>query len=153
MVLDRLLMGLDLLIALDTNAILDDILNSREIKKLIIKLNTKVQLGDEGIDSQGKSLGEYAPFTIVKREDEGLQVRFIDFNFTGKYWKSWKVSAKNGIIKIETDPARFDDLVNDLKFSEDHVGLTKKHLQEVIDAVIKKYQKALQTKVTLLLAA
>ena len=123
------------------------------IKALIIKLNTEIQLGKEGIDSLNRSLGEYAPFTIVERQKEGLQVKHIDFNFTGKYWKSWKVTVKKAVINIETDPNRFSDLVDDLRFAPEHVGLTLKSLNILRNAVRKEQPKILKKKIRKAFAA
>lgn len=101
----------------------------REVKEHIIQLNTEDQLGEEGIDSKGSSLGQYRPFTVQVRTSLGLQVGHVDFRVTGEYWDSWKVrTTKNGFT-ILVDRNRYSELVNDLRFSEDHVGLTDQNLR------------------------
>jgi len=93
---------LDRAINLDENEAFKIAVNE-EVKKLIIQLNTVKQLGDLGIDAEGDSLGEYAPFTIEKRSDLGLQVSHIDFKVKGNYWKSWKVEVVGDNIEIDVD--------------------------------------------------
>jgi len=96
----------------------------KKAKQYIISLNTNEQLGEDGIDSEGRSLGEYAPFTVNFRRSKGLQVDHIDFHVTGEYWASWKVEVKDDSFIINVDQDRFNELVNELRFSPDHVGLT-----------------------------
>lgn len=110
-----------------------------QTKQFIISLNTHEQLGDEGVDSDGKSLGDYAPFTVNFRRSKGLQVDHIDFKVTGKYWASWRVIVKSDYFIIETDRDRFDELVNLLRFSPDHVGLTDENLQRLGEWLKNKY--------------
>lgn len=112
----------------------------RGVQKLIIDLNTKNQLGEEGIDSKGNSLGQYAPFTVEFRLSKGLQVGHIDFKVTGEYWGSWKVRVTRKGLEIQVDENRFSELVNELRFSEDHVGLTVEHWAIVTDAIRVNYQ-------------
>lgn len=110
-----------------------------EVKELIIKLNTSEQLGKKGIDSEGDSLGEYAPFTVVERSSLGLQTDHIDFKVTGDYWKSWEVKESGGEILISVDSSVFNELVNDLKFSATHVGLTEENLAILADLILTRY--------------
>lgn len=133
---------LDTILALDEDAAWRFSVD-RNVKRMIIKLNTVEQLGKEGIDSMGDSLGTYAPFTIhdpVKgRIAKGYQVNHIDFKQTGEYWKSWEVRVTNDEIEIEVDPVRFNELVNDLRFDPDHVGLTQDHWNIIIDMILDNH--------------
>lgn len=111
----------------------------RPVQQFIISMNTHEQLGEEGIDSNDRSLGEYAPFTVNFRRSKGLQVDFIDFKVTGQYWDSWRIEVKNDSIIIYTDQERFDELVNELRFSPDHVGLTEENKERLKDILRQKY--------------
>jgi len=114
-----------------------------DIKKLIISLNTVEQLGKEGIDSDGDSLGEYAPFTKQKKLTEGVGIgKIIDhitFYENGDYWNSWTVNVKGDDIEIIVNKERFDELVNELGFSPDHVGLTDENLTILAEKMRPKY--------------
>lgn len=110
-----------------------------QTKQLIIDLNTKNQLGEHGIDSTENSLGEYAPLSVEIRLGLGLQVGHIDFKITGEYWGSWEIEVTNNEITINIDENRFSELVNDLRFSEDHVGLTIKNMAIVKNLIREKY--------------
>ena len=107
----------------------------------IIRLNTRIQLGEDGIDSLGESLGEYAPLTIDIRTNEGLQVSFVDFRFTGWYWSTWEIEVNARDITINVDDERFNELVNDLLFSEDHVGLTEENMVIIQNMILINYNE------------
>ncbi len=109
-----------------------------ETQEHVISLNTEDQLGEDGIDALGRSLGEYAPFTVNERRSQGLQVGHIDFRVTGMYHNSWKVRVTSSAIFISVDDERFDELVNDLNFSKEHVGLTEENLSFIRAIILAK---------------
>lgn len=114
------------------------------VKKLIINLNTRNQLGEFGIDALGDSLGEYAPFTVHKKETEGQGIGkitdHITFFDTGDYWKSWTITVNREAITITVDQAKFSELVNDLGFAPEHVGLTPDNLNKLTAAMLTRYK-------------
>ena len=112
-----------------------------EVKKLIVHLNTVIQLGNSGIDSEGDSLGSYSPFTVDLRSSLGLQVNHVDFKVTGEYWGSWKVDVVGNDILINVNKSRFDELVLDLKFSDTHVGLTEENISILTTRMLPKYRQ------------
>ncbi len=132
---------LDKIEALDENAAWFFVMD-RDTKREIIRLNTNEQLGRYGIDSDEDSLGNYAPFTVQERTAMGLQTSHVDFKVTGDYWKSWRVRVTDKAWIIEVDPQRFDELVNELRFAPEHVGLTEENETIVSQGIIfEKYQE------------
>jgi hypothetical protein len=111
----------------------------RETRKFIISMNTHEQLGEEGIDSKGRDLGDYAPTTVQFRRSKGLQVAHIDFKVTGDYWRSWKVQVTTNEIVITSDRELFEELTELLRFSPDHVGLTDENLDRLATMIKRKY--------------
>ena len=71
------------------------IFDREDIKDEIIRLNTEKQLSEQGVLSTGELVSPdgYADSTIVIRQQEGLQVRFMDLKFTGEFHMSWKVKV------------------------------------------------------------
>ena len=108
-----------------------------QVQDEIIRLNTEDQLGDKGIDSLDQSLGDYAPFTVRVRRYLGLQTDHIDFKVTGEYWESWDTEVRRDVLVITVNESRYDELVNDLGFSPDHVGLTIANWDKVIREYIQ----------------
>ena len=115
-----------------------------DVKKLIIHLNTIIQLGEDGIDSENDSLGDYSFFTIQKKSTEGVGIgRIVDhvtFYDTGKYWGSWTVDVVGDEIQIKVDKDRFDELTDDLNFSDTHVGLTDENINKLAERMLPKYR-------------
>ena len=111
----------------------------QEVQKLIIDLNTKNQLGEEGIDADGANLGEYAPMTIEERTGRGLQVDHIDFKFTGWYWTTFEVVVNDNGFEVVSDRERYNELVRDLRFSPTHTGLTAENEQKVFELIRIKF--------------
>lgn len=115
-----------------------------ETKRLIIDLNTKNQLGQDGIDSLGDSLGSYADFTIQKKLTEGVGVGSIvdhvTFFDSGRYWRSWNIEVNGDFLTIVVDQDRFNELVNDLGFDAEHVGLTEENRNVLVKELIKRYR-------------
>ena len=75
----------------------------REVQDEIIRLNTEDQLYEEGIDSQGRSLGEYTPYTIEIKKSKGQRVDHITLKDTGAFYASFKVRATKTDLIIEAD--------------------------------------------------
>jgi len=111
----------------------------RTTLQFIISMNTNEQLGEDGIDSTGASLGDYAPMTVQFRRSKGLQVGHIDFKVTGQYWSSWKVRATSSELIITVDQDRFQELTQLLRFSEEHVGLTDENMDRLAEMIKRKY--------------
>jgi hypothetical protein len=114
---------------------------NEDAKKLIIHLNTVIQLGEHGIDSDETSLGSYAPFTVNERSALGLQTGHIDFKVTGEYWGSWSVTVVGDNIEINVNKERFDELVNELNFSGEHVGLTEENITILANRMLPRYRE------------
>jgi len=136
---------LDKAIALDESEAFVFVMDA-ESKELVVDLNTRLQLGRDGVDSLDADLGEYADFTIVKRSELGLQTDHIDFKVTGDYWASWKVLVSGEYFEILVDQQRFDELVNDLGFAREHVGLNAESLSILTKKLLPKYQNYVRLK-------
>jgi hypothetical protein len=122
---------------LDEVKILNAILRDKEFQKFIISLNQNDQLFDEGIDSLGVSLGDYSDFTKVEKKRKGDRFDHITLLDTGKFYKSFNVTVKNGGFEITADPVKDDSNLYD-DFGKDIVGLTPENKQFVIDAIREK---------------
>lgn len=108
---------------------------------LILELLTKKQLGNEGegIDGDGNSLGEYAPFTVNIRQPLGLQTDHVSFEFTGKFLNGMDVIPTLTGWRIYKDEERHRELTVDLNFSDTYINLTKENEQIVFDEIRKNY--------------
>ena len=129
---------------LDVNQMLSEIWQKREIQDYIIALNQDAQLFDQGITSDGSSLGTYSPFTIAKKESEG---KFVPADFhimlfdEGDFYDSFNIRVTSNGFLIVADAIKEDgtDLVQEYGRI---LGLTDESIQElraVIQDELKQY--------------
>lgn len=124
--------------------IMNDVLQDKTIQAQILDLNTEEQLYRKGVDSEGISLGGYAPYTIeYKRRIAGglgndTRIDHITLKDTGEFYKSFRfVNQKQGFkITANTIKDGGDDLLN---ISPDIIGLTDESLQEVGQMVTEPF--------------
>lgn len=129
-------------IALDENALINEILSDKKFQEFILDLN-KGQL-ELGINSLGVQLskigGEYSELTLQIAAEEGRpkkSAKQVDLHDTGDYYDSFKVSLSNVSLTIDSDPIK-DGKSLEKRWGKDLEGLTDENLQIVIDAIRKK---------------
>jgi hypothetical protein len=116
-----------------------------EFTDLIIDLNTKNQLYDKGIDSEGRSLGDYSANTIEGpnqyqgKKQKGQRYDHITLNDTGAFYESFKVFLdSNSDFEITADTLKdTTDLIeeygeNILGLTEESLGILREKAKEII---------------------
>ena len=128
-------------------------------KKEIIKYNQQDQL-KSGVDAQGKKIETlrskeqnsglpYALFTVQQRAKRGLQVRNVDLNYTGKFYKTFKVKVTDQQAEVTADFNKGEnDIRENFDDSYEFLGLTEYNLegytwQDLFPIFAKKLQKAI----------
>jgi hypothetical protein len=119
---------------LNVNKALDFSVDS-DIQELIIELNQE-QLYNLGEDSEGKSLGTYAPTTVMIKQAQGVPTDRITLKDTGDFYSSFKVFYSNGEIFIDADGQKDDTNLFD-EYGEDILGLNDANMSIFIDEVKK----------------
>jgi len=126
----------------DLNDVFYTLWNDNKVQRYIIKLNTAgektSQLYNLGVDSLGKSLGEYSNNTIQMKlnGDGNKRVDHITLIDSGGFYESFVVSPNKKGFKIESNPI-MDDGTNLLDRFPDVEGLTKEN-EEVLLAFVKE---------------
>lgn len=129
---------------MDEGILFEIVFNDVRIKNEIIRLNTREQLFQKGIYSDGNSLGEYSPFTVEVKKKKGQRHDHITLEDTGDFYGSFKVSADRISITIDANPIKDDNNLFD-DFGEDILGLTdesRKKLKEMAIVEYTEYWKA-----------
>jgi hypothetical protein len=116
-----------------------------EFTDLIIDLNTKNQLYDKGIDSEGRSLGDYSANTIEGtnqyqgKKQKGQRYDHITLNDTGAFYESFKVFLdSNSDFEITADTLKdTTDLIeeygeNILGLTDESLGILREKAKEII---------------------
>jgi hypothetical protein len=132
---------------LTVNDLIHELSESPEFTDLIIKLNTVNQLYDKGIDSRGRSLGDYAANTIEGtklykgKKEKGQRFDHITLNDTGDFYESFKINLdSNSDFSIEADTIKDSiegtiDLLD--AYGEDILGLTDESLKTLREKALE----------------
>lgn len=115
----------------------------REVIDMIIQLNTEDQLEEQGIDSLGRSLGEYSPYTIAIKRMKGDRYDHVTLKDTGAFYNSWVVWVDRDAINIDADDVAFYDRPLFEIWGEDVLGLTDENLEIVKGVILEKYMEIL----------
>lgn len=138
---------------LRTKELMKVLFQSKEFRDLVIGLNTQDQLYDQGIDSKGRSLGEYSPATIEGtnnfrgKKSKGQRYDHITLNDTGKFYKSFRIVFEDGALRIVADGQK-DDKNLFQEFGIDIVGLTEFSLSVAINAAIPILQDHIRKEIS-----
>jgi hypothetical protein len=114
-----------------------------DFRKLIIDLNTIDQLYNEGIDSQGKSLGDYSAYTKSLKQQKGQRTDHITLKDTGEFYNSFRIVFTGNALQIIANPIK-DDTNLFREYGIDIVGLTEDSMSVVTTKalqLIKPYIK------------
>ncbi|MCJ8343110.1 MAG: hypothetical protein MJH09_09740 [Cetobacterium sp.] len=117
---------------LKLNEVAFKIASEKEVKDLVIRLNTQgektSQLFELGEDSLGDSLGSYSPFTVEQKKKRGQPTNRITLKDTGEFYSSFNVVPYRGGFTIKANPIKEDSNLYD-DFGADIVGLNETNLQ------------------------
>lgn len=116
-------------LAAELNVIMNDVLRANAA--FIIQL--QVEQHRKGLNAKGSKIGTYAESTKKTRRRKGLQVGFVDLEFTGNYHRSQAIAYGKDFIELDAPDVLYsiflDNHYNDLH------GLTeesKERLKEKI---------------------
>ena len=130
---------------LELNEVAFKIASEKEVKDLVIRLNTKDQLFELGQDSLGDSLGEYSPFTVEKKKDKNQPFNRITLKDTGEFYNSFVVVPYRGGFIIKANPIKEDSNLFD-DFGTDIIGLNETNLSILREVYKEKTLEVLKEK-------
>ena len=113
----------------------------------IIELNQVEQLS-EGVDAKDQRIktisaseqgagNVYSFMAINERRAKGLQTDNVDLNFTGSFWKTFKVVKVNNGWNVEADfNIHGEDIRENFDSSYDFTGLTDENFDYLVNQLI-----------------
>ena len=110
-----------------------------KMKLEIERMNTIDQLYNQGIDSKGRSLGDYSPYTVMIKQSDGQRYDHITLNDTGAFYRSFTVVVDRDGLTIDADDSSRYDVPLLVVYGEDVLGLTSQNMQKLIDIVRDEY--------------
>lgn len=125
---------------LEIDNVMLEVWNQQKVKDIIIDLNRISQLYNSGIDSNGKSLGNYAESTIIRKKRKSQPYDHITLNDTDEFYQSFEVYAFKGGFEISANTIkRGDGLSEDVNLTEKYgqyiIGLTEISKDLLIESV------------------
>jgi len=122
----------------------------------IIELNQIEQLS-EGIDANETRIitdaaefqrngFPYSTMAVNERRAKGLQVDNVDLNFTGKFWRTFKVVKVKGGWEIRANFNLYgEDIRRNFDSSYDFTGLTQNNLEQLVySSVLPELEKKIR---------
>ena len=114
-------------------------------KKEVTDLNTKKQLFDKGINSDGTEVEpEYKKTTISIKERKGQPTNRVTLKDTGSFHKKFYVDSKKKSFTLDSKDSKRDDLVD--KYGERIFGLTQKSRSSLSRTLKKDLVKRVKNK-------
>lgn len=115
-------------------------LNNVDVQEEIIRLNTEDQLYDQGIDSEGITLGEYSQFTVAAKRRKGQRVDHVTLRDTGEFYSTWRVIVYHDAFEIDANDVKFDKALFEV-YGEDVLGLTQANKERIRDVILNFYME------------
>lgn len=115
---------------------------SPKFQKEVIEYNTKDQLFNQGIDSNGKVLPPYAPSTIAYKRQRGQPTDRTTLKDTGEFYGSFNLIFNSDldfeIVAEDQEKNLFDRYGNQI------VGWTNENKEEIIKNIQNKFINEVQ---------
>jgi len=111
----------------------------KDVQDEIIRINTEDQLEEEGIDSLGRKLGDYAPSTIAYKRRKGQRYDHVTLKDEGDFYNSFNVKVNvNEIIIDADDSSKYNKPLFEV-WGIDVLGLTDDNMNYIKQMILENY--------------
>jgi len=111
----------------------------KDVQDEIIRINTEDQLEEEGIDSLGRKLGDYAPSTIAYKRQKGQRYDHVTLKDEGDFYNSFNVKVNvNEIIIDADDSSKYNKPLFEV-WGVDVLGLTDDNMNYIKQMILENY--------------
>ena len=113
----------------------------KEVQNEILRINTEEQLDEQGVDSLGRSLGDYSPFTVSMKKFKGDRYDHITLNDEGDFHNSFTVRVvADGWIQDADDSSKYDEPLFEV-YGLDVLGITDENMKYIKEMIVDNYIK------------
>ena len=113
----------------------------KDVQDEMIRINTEDQLEEEGIDSLGRKLGDYAPSTIAYKRRKGQRYDHVTLKDEGDFYNSFNVKVNvNEIIIDADDSSKYNKPLFEV-WGVDVLGLTDDNMNYIKEMILDNYIK------------
>lgn len=111
----------------------------KDVQDEMIRINTEDQLEEEGIDSLGRKLGDYAPSTIAYKRRKGQRYDHVTLKDEGDFYNSFNVKVNvNEIIIDADDSSKYNKPLFEV-WGVDVLGLTDDNMNYIKEMILENY--------------
>lgn len=111
----------------------------KDVQEEMIRINTEDQLEEEGIDSLGRKLGDYAPSTIAYKRRKGQRYDHVTLKDKGDFYNSFNVKVNvNEIIIDADDSSKYNKPLFEV-WGVDVLGLTDENMTYIKEMILENY--------------
>lgn len=140
-------------ISIDINQMLFTILEDTTLQVQIIDLNTESQLYDQGVDSEGNSLGEYSFWTrvywkpLAASQGRDGRTDHITLKDTGDFYASFRVINDMDGFTVSANTIKEDG--NDLAviYGDKILGLSSESLSQIKPEIRERLSEILRQQI------
>ena len=126
--------------------IITKILNTSRARKYVVFLE-KERLFHLGEDSNGESLGEYHPVTVVIKQEKRQRTDHITLLDTGSFYKSFTFHATGTDLVFDANPIKVDEFGEESNlfddFGIDVLGLNDADTEKLIEWIYVELRRYL----------
>jgi len=133
--------------ALSIDNVMIEVWDGEDIQEIIIDLNTNKQLFEKGIDANGQSLGDYAPFTIKHKNATGLPADRVTLYEDGTFYRSFNIVPNQQGFIIEADPVKQSQDLTET-YGEAIIGLTAESKNTLITQILIHVRNEIYLQIT-----
>ena len=113
----------------------------KDVQEEIIRINTEEQLYEDGVDSLGRSLGDYSVFTIQEKKSNGQRYDHVTLKDSGDFYDSFTVRVTNdGWAQDADDSSKYDEPLFEV-WGIDVLGITDENMKYIKEMIIDNYIK------------
>jgi len=109
-------------------------------KHIALDLNTEDQLFGRGIDSEGNSLGEYAPLTISIKKAKGQPYDRVTLKDTGDFFNGFRADTSEWPVQIYSTDRKARSLAE--RYGSGIFGLTSDNLDQFTSNIQEPLEQA-----------
>ena len=111
----------------------------KDVQDEMIRINTEDQLEEEGIDSLGRKLVDYAPSTIAYKRRKGQRYDHVTLKDEGDFYNSFNVKVNvNEIIIDADDSSKYNKPLFEV-WGVDVLGLTDDNMNYIKEMILENY--------------
>jgi hypothetical protein len=124
------------------------VMEQKTMQEFVFEIIRIEQLFERGIDSQGRSLGEYSPYSIEIKRSKGQRYDHITLKDTGAFYESFTMYIYKNYFEIDADPIKKDTNGEETNLFDEYgidiLGITQENMEKVRQRIKDEYNREIR---------